>query len=188
MHILTGTTTKLTLTEIKRLDAVNVYLDDIGKSRGRIVIECFGEAWSSFWPAMGDRSIAQFFVDCNTHYLAKNLDSQLKDNIPDYDALYRLLNVKISEHKKNKTLDIEAIDHARWVLESEESSFSDEDGHHWCQENADILYQLLGDDWYHDIPEKSNPDYVYLCRIIEAVRDGLTEHLKTATNSSQVPA
>lgn len=36
--------------------------------------------------------------------------------------------------------------------------------------------QTYGPHWHHDLPQKDNPDYVYLRRIIRAVQDGLKEY------------
>ena len=38
---------------------------------------------------------------------------------------------------------------------------------------------VVGDEWWYDLPMVDNPDYTYLCRIIQAVRDGLREYTKS---------
>ncbi|MGS3186518.1 hypothetical protein ACB288_22830, partial [Aeromonas taiwanensis] len=42
-----------------------------------------------------------------------------------------------------------------------------------------FLNRPLGDEWWYDLPMVDNPDYTYLCRIIQAVRDGLREYTKS---------
>ncbi len=39
--------------------------------------------------------------------------------------------------------------------------------------NDDKLCNVYGVEWYMDLPQTSNPDYKYLCRIILAVQEGL---------------
>lgn len=57
-----------------RLDPIRVFIQDLAPGRGRIVIECFGESWSAFWPAMGkDATVAAFFIISPTDYLVDNL-------------------------------------------------------------------------------------------------------------------
>jgi len=65
---------KLQVSNCPGLDLINVIIDDIELGKGRIIIECYGQVWSSFWGAIGNRSISQFFVDCQDDYLFDNLN------------------------------------------------------------------------------------------------------------------
>jgi hypothetical protein len=67
--------TQIKLTKLKALDPIQVTLDDIEKGKGRIIITCYGSAWTSYWGGMSDRTISEFFCDCDEHYLANNLSS-----------------------------------------------------------------------------------------------------------------
>ncbi len=49
MKIETSTVTKLTITEVARLDPITVILEDIEPRKGKIIIECYGKSWSSYW-------------------------------------------------------------------------------------------------------------------------------------------
>ena len=51
----------------KNLDPIRVIIEDYGCG-GRIIIECFGRAWSCFWQDMG-MSLASFFLQANVDYL-----------------------------------------------------------------------------------------------------------------------
>jgi hypothetical protein len=55
------------------LDPVLVIIQDFGRGAGRIVLECYGQAWSSYWGAMGDRTIRQFFMSVGVDYLVNSL-------------------------------------------------------------------------------------------------------------------
>ena len=35
------------------------------------------------------------------------------------------------------------------------------------------MNELMGDEWWYRLPQKPNPDYVYLCRIIRTVQEAL---------------
>ena len=59
--------------DIPALDAIRVIVQDTSPGAGRIIIECFGEAWAAYWPAMGSRSVAEFFIQCDNYYLLNNL-------------------------------------------------------------------------------------------------------------------
>src|SRR5690606_35030965 len=43
--------------------------------------------------------------------------------------------------------------------------------------HTDKLAKHYGDDWMMDLPQRPNPKYTYLVRIIRAVQDGLREHI-----------
>lgn len=56
------------------IDPITVFLQDFGPGKGRIVIECFGEAYSHYWSAMGgDQTVRQFVVSCGRDYLVGKL-------------------------------------------------------------------------------------------------------------------
>lgn len=55
------------------LDPIRVTLHDIGPGQGRITIESYGKAWSTYWGGMGNRTIKDFFCSCDSEYLTSNL-------------------------------------------------------------------------------------------------------------------
>jgi predicted NACHT family NTPase len=64
-----------------KLDPILVVMQDLGAGNGRLLIECFGDAWSGYWGAMGERSIEQFVLSCSADYIAgKMLGAQHKRN------------------------------------------------------------------------------------------------------------
>ena len=147
MKIEQSTVTKLYLTDLDRLDPVTVYLEDFLPGQGKITIECFGESWSSYWPAMGG-TIAQFFVSCDEHYLAKNL-SRIDAEIYDLDAIRDAAN---ENH-------IECVRDDPW-------------------NDLEFLTEMYGPDpadWHDSLPKMKNPGYEYLCRIIKTVQQGLNK-------------
>ncbi|WP_323907602.1 hypothetical protein [Aeromonas veronii] len=172
MQVSVSHTTKIVLTELEKLDPVTIYLDNPAPSRGKITIECFGKSWSSFWPAMGGRRVEEFFVSCDDDYLAGNLSS-CRSHIPvtDTDEICQFLRGRIIEHRREGYLD---KDDARkyWDEAADITLTSD-----YCSNN-DLMYDVLGDDWWLSLPEKENPDYNYLVLVIQTVREGLREYIK----------
>lgn len=180
MKVEQSTAVKLVLTGLERLDPVTVYLEEFSKDAGRIVIHCWGKAWASFWPAMGGRGIAQFFVDCDNAYLAKNLNHETKAEIHDYEALYPLLMEEINK-KLSCPLDEDEqyyFEQARdYLNRNGEIPHDLKEGEFWCWDNGELLSYVFGSEWWNEIPKMTNPEYVYLCRIIDAVRNGLAQML-----------
>jgi len=63
------------ITEAGGLDTITVYYRDYTMGHGRITIVCWGKSWTSYWSAMGDRSIAEFFYYGGEEYLIGNLSN-----------------------------------------------------------------------------------------------------------------
>jgi hypothetical protein len=62
-----------------KLDPISVVMQDLGAGVGRLFIECYGDAWSGYWGATGERNIEQFVLGCSADYIAgKMLGSQHK--------------------------------------------------------------------------------------------------------------
>ncbi len=59
--------------EAAGLDAIQVYWYDIGPEKGHVTITCWGSAWTSYFGAMGGRTISQFFAACDRDYLETKL-------------------------------------------------------------------------------------------------------------------
>jgi len=60
--------------ESNGLDAITVFFQDIEPGKGRIVVECFGEAWSAYFNAMGaENTIREFVMGAGGDYLTNKL-------------------------------------------------------------------------------------------------------------------
>jgi len=81
---------KMQITEAERLDLINVYFEDVEPGKGRIIIECYGEVWCSWWGAMSGRSVMEFVSDCNCDYIIGKMISKRPGSI-EYKYLMRIL-------------------------------------------------------------------------------------------------
>lgn len=170
MKIVEETIRRITISHVPSLDPIRVALEDIGPGQGRINIECYGTSWAYYWGGMGKETIAEFFSTCDKHYLAGKLAPELRSNVFDPDALRDHLKAEIINERKKLWIGkrvartkfdcIEEIDFAETV-----------DG---LMTMDDTMHELLGDEWWNSLPEKKNPDYEYLCRIIRTVQEALT--------------
>jgi hypothetical protein len=158
---------KIMVTEINGLDPIAIYLEDLGTGKGKIIITCYNQSWTSYWGGMGDRTISAFVKSCNNHYLAKNL-SRIPVEIDDYDALKLDMLKKITE--KRKTLELNELD-ARCAYGNIESYDAEE----LCKDRHDLLTLCYGDEWWYCIPKRINPEYVYLGKILTIVKDALID-------------
>ena len=87
MKVEDSTVRKITITDIKLLDPISVYLEDYGAGRGKITITCFNDSWSNYWGSMGENTIAQFITKCDNHYLSKKFSPDVPSDIDDPEGL-----------------------------------------------------------------------------------------------------
>jgi hypothetical protein len=186
MNVETGTVTIVRITDIAAshsLDPIRVTLDDIEPGKGRINIECWGKAWASYWGGMGEKTISQFFASCDNGYLIQNLSSggTLQETRYSGEALaafarkticlrrrWREINTKINYDSLDRETARKLFDAAE-ELESCETQES-------CWQESRLLTKIFGEEWFCSLgseSEERNPEYDYLARICDAVREAL---------------
>lgn len=171
MKLQVSTNIKLGLTELDRLDPVTVYLENFEPGRGKITITCFRKSWSASWSAMGGRRVEQFFVSCDDEYLAGNLSScRSHVIITDQNELAVFLRNKIVQQRRGGELSKNEA--RRFWEESSDITLTSEH----CS-NVELMETVIGDEWWMALPEKENPGYTHLIRIIQAVREGLRQYI-----------
>lgn len=62
----------LRIEDVPGLDPVTVFLQDFGGGRGRLTVECYGEAWTAYWGAM-HAELRKFVTSCELDYLATKM-------------------------------------------------------------------------------------------------------------------
>lgn len=163
MKITESTAKKLSVRDIDGLDNLTVFIENFGVDRGQITIVCFGEAWSNYWGAMGEDDIEQFFIRASEDYLVKKLSSGIKSVVTseDEDDLEQHLKKQIIKDRRAEQIN---KDKARELWEMAERT-------DYC--SRDNLYEILGDEWYFDLPKVPNHKYSHLRKIVQAVKDAL---------------
>jgi len=162
MKIVESNVRKLNISGIKHLDPISVFLEDFEPRKGKITISCYDKSWNSYWGGMGDSTIAEFFTSCGNDYLAKNLSS-IRSSVTDYESLGK----KMIEHYGDD-IDSELED----IIESMGEESGDWDA--WLRNNNKTMEEVFGEEWWvYGIPIKPNPEYEYLCRILDTVKEAL---------------
>lgn len=185
MKIERSEVTKLVITDIPRLDPVTVFAEDIGPRQGKIVIECYGRSWSAYWGGMGERSIVEFFCSCNVGYIADRMTTE-RPTIVDETSIKEGALRKVIELRRGQFLrnghrigrDEITREKARELWDDVDCASFGHDG--WGE--SKLLGEIFGDEWWYSLPDKPNPNYEYLCRIIRAVQAALEETMKEPTN------
>lgn len=163
MHIEQTTVRKLRITGVTNLDPVTVFLEDFEPGKGKIVIECWGKSWAASWGAMGkDSTISEFFCQCHTGYLIKNLAVDINSEITDNEAITDGARKKILRMRRDGDLK---KDQARDLWDECANYSSVEAISHW----KDVT-TIFGDEWWYGLPTRPNPEYTYLVKIVQAVQ------------------
>lgn len=178
------------VTDVENLDPVTIMLEDFEPGKGKIVIECWGRSWSSFWPAMGGRTISEFFTSCNDDYLIRNLAPQTKTHEPDFEQFNKEIKQKICEMRRDsrgwefiggglsKDLARQLYDIESWEDYITENPYEPI----LCPSGIDSD-EFEGLDFCDfDVPEKLSTEYLYMQLIVRTVKAALssTKHQKAA--------
>ena len=164
MKIKISNPTKYTLTELDGLDPISIIVENFEPGKGKIIIECYGQAWSNYWGAMSGKTIQEFFLTASNDYLVEKLDYRLEATVPDDGpALLECAKAQIKVLYDERDLE---KDEAENLLHEVEAYLP-----YGIEENALLLDRIFGDDWWIYLPTKPNHEYVYLCRIVDAVRE-----------------
>lgn len=162
MKISRTTVEKLMITEVPGLDPIAVIAEDFGPGQGKITITCFGEAWSCYWGGMGEANkLTDFFRHCDEQYLAGKL-STTPEWIKDETALTEGLKKAVVEQRRERDIG-KARARELWEMAEGVDAYDE----------AEVCYQILGDEWWLSVPQRKNPDYLYLCKIVNAVKSAL---------------
>jgi len=168
MKITETKVTKIQITDIKGLDTTNVILEDFNHGQGKITIECFGKAWTAYWNAMGkNNTIDKFFCDCDNNYLSEKLDPQLQPNIPSENKLQSHAHNYIIKLRKDNEITKEKAKKLIDIIKNHPLNMNDHD----------TLYEIYGKEWWCNLPQEPNPEYQYLGRIIDTVREALKKRI-----------
>lgn len=163
--------TKLRLTEIEGLDPVSVIIEDLGPRQGKVVIDCYGQAWSAYWGGIGDNSVAEFVNRCNNPYLIGYFAPSLRSTKPDYDNIDKWFKTEILQLRKDRDID---TDEARELWDDVELWCENDEQFLQSERGSQMAHKIVGDDWWHSIPEAVNHDYTYLDRIVTALKEAVS--------------
>lgn len=164
MKIDNSTVTKLMISEVPRLDPITVFLEDLGPNQGKMIVECYGRSWSAYWGGMGSK-LVPFLKAVSTDYVARRMYHG-QTEIYDSEGMEEMLRKEILKHRRQLNI---GQSHARDLWE--ELDYTDFE--HPFHIRNELMVELIGDDWHVCLPEKAHPDFTYLCRIIDVVREAV---------------
>jgi hypothetical protein len=89
------------------LDDITIFFQDFELGKGRIVVECYGEAWSAYFGAMGGQTIRQFVETAGPDYLTNKLSRPKQTKATD-KYLRRIVDAIKTEFKPQEVDPVEA--------------------------------------------------------------------------------
>ena len=171
MNVTVSDVKKVCIKDVKSLDTINVFLEDFRPGVGRIIIEVFGSSWASSWTGMGDgNDMATFFCSCHPQYLIGKLAPQLESRVPATTGMVAHLKQRICERRREGCISAKTA--REWYGMSEREP-DDGDSRYFGEVSTFPICDLLGDEWWYDLPMESNYKYDYLKRIVETVQEAL---------------
>jgi hypothetical protein len=180
MQIVTSTVRKLVISEVPRLDPINVFLEDQGPNQGKLTVSCWGDSWTCYWGAMGG-DLVQFINRCDAHYILSNLSSNLQDKHFTGSALVTLAKRCIVQRRRQRTgrhdwelgelskgeayelwNDIDNLEHIEHFSEL------------WY--HGKLLTDIFGEEWHYPVQDKAleeNHAYTRLMLIVNTIKAAL---------------
>jgi hypothetical protein len=147
---------KLLVEDVEGLDgAINIILDATGLKRGLATVRYNRYEWSSFWNAMPQDSVIEFFAKAPTDYLVDEM-AQMPSRIDDHRALKaRAITALLKLRRAGELLKPVAAEH--YALLGQMSN------PHHCDESMSMVF---GDEWWHCIETMANPQYELAEKVI----------------------
>lgn len=158
---------------------ISVYLENIEKGQGKIIIEHFGKSWSCFWGSLGDTTITEFVSNQNNPYLIDRLAPDIVEIENDYEAFGIEMRKKCIEMRKDQWID----GHTARII------FNVDD---WSELVTTNPYEpvikpnncdLTDSEWEQldlggfDVPTRESHQYTQLSRIITIVKEALKNNI-----------
>lgn len=178
---------KLRITEAGSLDPIDVFIDKISDTSGKLTVNCYGESWTAFWSNVGERGIVEYLKSAENEGIIEYLDGEINRHTKDWDAYKELLKSHCkeldSEHQESIIDAIDEMDEERLESQLRMDHEDNFDCREILMDCGELQYStdVLPDDIVignlfrsaNRIPKKEHHRYVYLSKIVDAVKEAL---------------
>jgi len=151
----------------RRLDPVEVIVENYHEGAGKVIISCWGESWTGYWGSMGG-TIEEFFQRVSNDYLIDKM-SDYRPTIPDEEEDGNFIKCFVLKQRRAGMISKEEA-YTAWSYVQGPSL----DRHTLCSgytPRALSCLEGIDEPWYLPWPTKVNPKYDYLSRILDVVRE-----------------
>jgi len=160
---------KLNISGLERMDSLNVFIEDFHLGAGRITIEQCGDSWSYYWSHMGEQRLTGFILSCDHDYIMNKLSPGIrKDELDDcLERIEELLKKEIVSQRRETGFTRKEARELWDRCEDLDDDVRDN--------NNELYYTILGDEWWFCLPQKPNYDYTHLKKVVDSVKEALKE-------------
>lgn len=172
MKIEQSKVTKLQITEVVGLDSLHVFIEDLSPRSGKITMETSSESWSAYWGGCGSKGVMRFFLSCNNSYLVNCFSRGISSSVTDYDNLDAWLKKSICKYRREGSI---GKDEALSLWDDVDKHCHNDESFLHTDKGCELCSKIIGDEWWHDLPECSNGEYIYLDRVVQAIREAFSQ-------------
>lgn len=153
-------------------DTINVVMFDYAPSKGKIIIEDYCQSWSAYWGGMRGMTVSEYIPDSRPNIIAqKLLPPSVDSQAIDVDELSSML---IKEAKINCATNTSRLESLIFDLEDADiPNMSEDEAKEWVEGNHNMLFNILGDDYYSKIPQKDSLALTNLENLVKKVQKAL---------------
>ena len=151
---------KMTIQDVPGLDPITVFLEDFAPGQGQITIVCWGEAWTHYWGAMGEKNdLMKFVSKCDNGYLMlKFMDRQDLSEF-DLEGTQKFAKQQILEERRQGYIGKRQA-RIKWNLINECDNQQSEDWH-----------GVFGENYWENFQTRPTHNAVWLDKILTVVKD-----------------
>ena len=166
-------------------DPVTVYFENLGRSKGKVTIEYFGETYSTYWGATGCDTIEEFFVYASNDYIIDRF-SDCNRTIFDSNKFFSDANEKNKDNLAKGLINQREFEDLEEKIESIrfEENFDYNFGSDGCKPiHEDFFGEIFGkhleymEEWWieYETPFMVNPEYTHIDTLINIVKEALAK-------------
>jgi len=170
MKIDVYSTKTIKATDIKGLDPITLFIENIEDSKGRLTILCHGKAWTVYWGGMSGKTVEDFFLSCNNSYIISILLEDKGTMEIDYIETKNEIKRSLFSRYRKSVSPLDTKDEYR-----EDYDFI-QDYHIETLNDVDMMISSLNHDdiyevIYENLPKRHTDEYLYLDKIVTATKE-----------------
>lgn len=186
------------ITDVQGLDPIRVMIEEYDRGQAKVIIECYGQSWSSYWGSMGG-DLVEFFTRTNVDYLSNCFDRGLRnrdlevDTSAMLDQFKKAMRESILDRRKDGCIDkddaatlweqcnnLDQHDLDEMRPDHQYDNWKIQDTHYMCETTWKRFFGSFEDDlscWVDDhVTEVYLPNHAwdYLTKIVSVVKVAIT--------------
>ena len=157
MNVTPFYTQSFKITDVDGLDPIDVYIETPNDTSARIIIRCWGTAWTAFYPRL-PTTLEEFFQSRNTEDLLSDFNTDSDIHNLDFESLAeKVIEEGVEEETEELLSDV-----------SNSITFDSLDKKVW-----EVFNNYYGDEWPSNVKHVLTPNAKWLTKIINVVKSAM---------------